>query len=262
MRENVLKILKDYQKEFVLSDKNIVIGNFSRGAGKSFTLLSKVIYEQPKVCFYVSKFPFRLLEEHIKNVRVMINTDDKKYIKQVYMPNPTLFVIEYSDGNKTEIWDYINKNSTRGIIKPNVCDIAVFDEVLPILNIQSRKYISCISTSANLTSLYPSYLLSSTDIITCGVSKLIKDKLSTTERIESHKKNVSVRTFYNEIDILYEYDDMFEDNSMIKLIDEQIKDIMNDFKNTTNDKTIRKRDLLTMVKDLIKIKEDLKNENV
>ncbi|HCL4454991.1 TPA: hypothetical protein N2D10_003014 [Clostridium botulinum] len=137
--------LYDYQRK-VIEDKNsTIIVNWSRGLGKTFIAMCKVLKNKPRRVLYVnpinSFFVYFCLKideikklsnnSNIKNIKTN-KTNDKYY---------TSLRIEYEDGNISEIYWYKNEETRN--LKPHF-DLVIFDESLPynMPNISVNQIIS------------------------------------------------------------------------------------------------------------------------
>ncbi|NFF77325.1 hypothetical protein FCV38_10115 [Clostridium sporogenes] len=137
--------LYDYQKKAVEDENSTVIVNWSRGLGKTFTAMCKVLKDKPKSVLYVSPINsfFVYFCSKIDEIKKLSNNSSIKNIKTNKTNDRyyTSLRIEYEDGNISEIYWY--KNEETRVLKLHF-DLTIFDESLPynIPNISTSQIIS------------------------------------------------------------------------------------------------------------------------
>lgn len=259
MKEKILNIMRDYQKEFIESEEIITIGNYSRQMGKSFALIGKIFYEEPRVCFYISNYlNVNVFERFLKYIIEVFKECGVDLVESVNLSRDLAIVIKYKNGNITHIYDYCKmiKIERRGMNLPSMCDLAVFDEVLPMLNIPSRKYISTLSTNANLQDLFPKYLNKSVKIINYGLKKGIESRAFERLDVANMKNLMSEKNFRREIDILDEYKEVFDCE---QTLEKHFKDCLDDFKKTKLDDVKSRREKILIIKEILNLRKELSN---
>lgn len=137
--------LYDYQKKAVEDENSTVIVNWSRGLGKTFTAMCKVLKDKPKSVLYVSPINsfFVYFCSKIDEIKKLSNNSSIKNIKTNKTNDRyyTSLRIEYEDGNISEIYWYKNEESRN---LKSCFDLIIFDESLPynVPNISGKQVVS------------------------------------------------------------------------------------------------------------------------
>lgn len=257
-RECVLSILKDYQREFVESEKKITIGNFSRRAGKSFTQVAKILYDRPRYCYYVGSYSgwsnFQKLFDEIRRLL------GESLCITTFNSCSNHIIIRYKCDDVVTIYNYakLESDSMRGVKKPDVVDMTIFDDCLPICTIPSRKYISMVSMSQLNSVLYRNKDIK---IIECGLKRLSEDKIFNLKQL-SNFKDINAKSFDREMDILNEFDSIFEkekpEKSLTEILDEQLEETIKELADIpkTSNTTITRMNLVNIIKGLQNLKNN------
>ena len=133
--------IKEYQKEFLEDDSKIVIGNYPRGGGKTFLLVNKILKEKPRKVLFISWTSIQGLksfEEKIKELEQYLYN----YTKDVRIDNNNKIIeINWCDLTQTMVYfksflNIYNKNE--------YYDIIAFNDILPQLDLNAKKYFTSI----------------------------------------------------------------------------------------------------------------------
>ncbi|MBD5589178.1 DEAD/DEAH box helicase family protein [Clostridium botulinum] len=253
--------LYDYQRKVVEDKNSTVIVNWSRGLGKTFTAMCKVLKSRPKRVLYVAPINSFFVyfcskideikklsdDSNIKNIKTN-KTNDKYY---------TSLCVEHEDGNISEIYWYKDEE-TRNL--KSHFDLIIFDESLPynIPNISTSQIIS-------FNSFNNGYKALTRRMFSVNVSV----HETTEEDFKQFNKNVNCNWLKKlRIDDFINYYDEFEIYSIPEIGDinnyiflkESLNKLQNEFSKIPNcNNTVMTREkLLDMI---LKIKYELKKEN-
>lgn len=261
MKEKLLSILKDYQREFVTSESKVTIGNFSRRGGKSTVEIFKVLYDRPRYSYFVTTFNFRASLSYIfKEAMNLLDYNGIRCIER-FTINEDYALIEYTDGTFSKIFNYHKKDSFNfhGYRLPEVMDMVIYDECLPLSDIKCKQAISTVT----LRGISGRYYHNSSDVkvITCGLSTLVKNEMFEKEGIDRIRLACGDKLFRNEIDIEEEYEMIFGEieieKTVDKTIDEQIKETLKELETIPKNRntTDYRRQLITIIRDLKQLKK-------
>lgn len=246
--------LREYQRKFVEDDNRIVMGNISRGGGKTFLLMLKVLYEKPQrvlfIDYYASKF--RIFSDKLKEILSM-EDEIKNKIEYLSIKQNSI-TIRYKDGNQTEIFNYQSEEFKY----ITCCDMALFSDCLPQLDIKAKKYIATFSIPYPIMNIFPNR--KDIGFHTVGIKELCEENILDVDIIKKLKKDIhSDYMFYREIDIFNEYKDIIEIKEFSKtdIIKQQIQELYKEFVNIdkTEKTTIRREKVLQQIMMLEKLKE-------
>lgn len=252
VRDGDMFKLKGFQKKILADESDSIIVNMSRGGGRTFLCLMKMIKEQPKECLYLNGIiP--------KNQSIKRITDKLNYIIENIEHN-TVHLVNKSNDNYIEVL-YKNGQSTKLYFEKEISynkqyDLVLMDNLLLQKDLaEGKKYFSTINISGHI-----SYILGRKDIsiYEVGLKELIENGLyNNDDNIGQSKKYIGQLSFNNEIDILCEYDSIFkndiekENNITYNDLIEKYKKELNKI-NTSKDTTMYRRDLVNIIESLIK----------
>lgn len=266
---NYLEMFKSYQKEFIKSDKNYVIGNFTRGAGKSTSLIGALAYHKPKNVAFVSGLlennMMKIIDSIIRN-STNINMDYNISRIVVNEFSSKSYRIFWDNGDITDIYDLNLESSNRGL-KILKFDMAIYDECLPtIKEISADKHMSVVTLPIPLNICLPDKIIKKCDLVTCGIKKSLDEGMLTLDKLFQFKQHCSDYFFFKEIDIFDEYKSTVKEEVKEKdnasIIDYNIKKLLVDLSKTPTSKIMTIKDITQTVGMLVKIKKDINSQIV
>lgn len=211
-KEILMPKMFNYQKEIVENTlATTIIGNIPRGGGKDYILACKVLYERPKVSFYISmnNNQFRVLQEKFREIfnfekrfknEIELFHEDRNYIK-----------LAFSNGEITEIYNYNTLEYGDKLLSTYV-DMMLYSDCLPQFDIKSKKHISMVSIPyTRISNLYPCRPLK---VYNINLKELIENHLTNKEWLDKHKKDDS-KNFRQEFDLFGEYEEIFKEKDSV-----------------------------------------------
>lgn len=264
MRESVLNkdiMLFDFQREILGDDNRIVISNLNRRMGKSFLLALKVFDERPIECMYYSDMNsgFRIGFSNSISEILEIYPSLKEEIEKLTMTIDYI-KIEFKNGDTTTIHSYSSITRKRDLGNRKF-GLILCDECLPLLNIDSKKYFSVITTKGYIGRLLPRVY--GANIHCYGLKTALENNLIDKKYALEFKQS-DEKIFKRELDILDESDEIFTDselNNAVQIdsnrIDKQLGNLMTEYESISKkENTTRTRnDVLAQIKTLIDIKD-------
>jgi hypothetical protein len=266
--ERIMPRMLDYQKEIVENTSSpTIIGNMSRGGGKDYILACKVLYERPKVSYYISWYgkQFTTLQEKFKEIFNMSKEIENKI--KYFNTDKDKIKIEFNNGDISEIYNYNTLLKQGNILLNSTVDMVLYSNCLPQFDIKSKKHIAMLSISYSwLKNVYPCRDI---EIYNISLQKLIENNLMTKEWLEKYKKNDSKVGFRQEFDLFGEYDEIFSnketDVNNIKFdtgnfYDNQIEELMIEYSETPKNRntTLTRENILQQIHILQEMKRDNK----
>ena len=94
--------MRVYQDKMLNSKKEIVVCNWERGEGKTYSVFRKIIENKNGKYLYISPFSSRILQDYFKEYTYKESNSIK-----LYKSSRERDSIEFNDGNKLEVF-YIN----------------------------------------------------------------------------------------------------------------------------------------------------------
>lgn len=188
-----------YQDKMLNSEKEIVICNWERGDGKTYSIFKKILQDKNGKYLYISKFTFMALQDYFKEY-----VNENNNILSYCNLSKDKTIIEFKNGNTIQVY-YIKPSSEfkgQRNIKIAFCDECYIDKI----------YIDTILKPMDVKQVY---MMFTNDNI---------------EYIDSRKINTEQETMKKCFNIA-KYDktmNTFIDANIIKLIDEFSKVPMNE----------------------------------
>lgn len=190
--------LYDFQREMVDNKDSFILCNWSKGLGKTYTIVNKIIKDKPKYVIVDSLGDLTSYREKLDDI-LHCNSFLFKDIESLSLMNNCI-KIKYKDGSKTTIVTL--KDINRGVIPTEFVDLIVFDGILPYDNgYKSKQVISMITTNnydGKLQKLFPKIVIKE-----YGLSTIKKYNILDNDFI-NHMKENDLNRYYNEIDITSE----------------------------------------------------------
>lgn len=253
--------LREYQKKFILDDNHIVMGNISRNGGKTFLLMLKVLHDRPRKVLFIddNANKFKSFGEKLKEI---LSMEDEIKNKIEYLSiKQNLITIRYKDGDQTEIFNYKNEEFKH----ITYCDMALFNDCLPQLDIKADKYIATFSIPYPIMNIFPNR--KDIGYHTVGIKELCDSQIFNIDLVDRMKKDIdNDYMFYREIDIFNEYkdinnnidEDLFNKKDIIR---QQIQKLYEEFSSIdkTEKTTIRREKVLQQIIMLEKLQEEKYN---
>ncbi|MDP4146638.1 MAG: hypothetical protein Q8936_19540, partial [Bacillota bacterium] len=227
-------------------------------------LACKVLYERPKIGFYMSmnNSQFRVLQEKLREIfnfekrfkdEISFVHEDRKYIKLVF-----------SNGEISEIYNY-NTLKNGDELHSKEIDMVLYSDCLPQFDIRAKKHISMVSIPYTwLAKLYPCRPVK---VYNVNLKQLIENHMTSEEWLSQHKKDDD-KNFRKEFDLFDEYDELIIDNKICEdnkeldfsnFYDMQIQELMEEYTETPKNRntTLTRENILKQ----IKILQDMKMIN-
>lgn len=252
---------KIYQKTIIESENKYVIGNIPRQAGKTFTLVNKVIVDRPKNCIHIGNCGLESgnfiddLCELIKRLKnCSYNINQKASIAKI-------IEVEWEDSTITTIYCENQKETfekDRGFI-----DLVLMDDLLPMgdFPFEFGQCLSMVTLNANLTNLYRGRR--DIDIHTYGLKDVNREGISIGE--DSLRDFLLVpQYFMRELDIcndyFYDYYELKQEGeSLSEWIDKEVVRLRTEFDTLkgSRENTLHRKDLIQMIEQLAMLKQSL-----
>lgn len=250
--------LKEFQKKILADENDKIIVNMSRGGGRTFLCLLKMIKEQPKLCFYINgitpgttsrKVVTRLLKE-FDNFKDEYGLKKDFGIHKINYDIQNYIQINYKNGQETKLY-FDNCDNIR-----NTYDLVLMDNMLLQSDIvKGNKYFSTINISGHIK-----YILGNRKDISIheiGLKELYENNLYNKNDIINSKECLNKLGFNSEIDLFCEYDELFKEENNNKvtyddLIDKFINEL-NEIPSQSNT-TMYRMNLIQMITELRKLK--------
>ena len=247
----------EYQKKIVENDKaKVIVGNFSRCAGKSYTMACKILYDRPNLVLFVanSDSQFNSLQDKFKEIFTLnkeVNSD-----LQVISYSKERIIITFTSGEITNIYNYRQFKKDGHTIKQTP-DLVLYSDYLPVDNISGKQIISIVSMPIN--NLKKFLGLTGVLVVNAGLKELYDNRLMNKECIDELKEGKD-RFFIEDIDLFSEYESIFGEEIISKAewIDNEIEKLMTEFSNVDADKntTMTREKILGMIENLMKLKSN------
>lgn len=257
--KNIPKMF-EYQRKIVENTSaKMIVGNFSRNAGKTYTMACKVLYDRPSLVFFVANndSQFKSLQDKFKEVFSMdrdVNSDIL-HLKE----SKVKMEITFKSGEKTIIYNY-RQFKTDDYMHRKTPNLLLYSDCLPVDNILGEQIISMVSMPVR--DLKRFFGLTGVLVVNAGLKELYENKLMNKERIDELKEGKD-RFFISDIDLFNEYEIIFEKEIEVKInkiewIDKQIEDLMNEFSGIVkNERTTMTREkILGLIENLMKLKSN------
>ena len=248
----------EYQKKIVENDKaKVIVGNFSRCAGKSYTMACKVLYDRPSLVFFVanSDNQFKSLQDKFNEIMAF-----DEYVKSdisciVYLKEK--IKITFTNGEITNIYNY-RQFKTDNYMKRKTPDLVLYSDCLPTDNILGEQIISMVSMPINDLSRF--FACQEVLVVNAGLKELYDNRLMNKECIDDSKAINEIK-FKEDIDLFNEYESIFGEEiklNKVEWIDKQIDELMNEFSGTVkNERTTMTREkILGLIENLMKLKSN------
>lgn len=250
----------EYQRKIVENTSaKMIVGNFSRNTGKSYTMACKILHDRPSLVFFVanSDSQFKSLQEKFKEVFSMdrdVNSDILYFGE-----SKAKIEITFKSGEKTIIYNY-RQFKTDDSMHRKIPNLLLYSDCLPVDNIRGEQIISMVTMPVR--DLKRFFGLTGVLVVNAGLKELYENKLMNKECIDELKEGKS-RFFIEDIDLFNEYETIFEKEIEIKVnkiewIDKQIEDLMNEFSGIAkNERTTMTREkILGLIENLMKLKSN------
>ena len=192
----------DYQRAVqIKSGRDTLICNWTRGLGKTFTIMSLMIEQKPKDVLY-----FKSENDYLKTLKDKYNEliycfpDIKNSIKNIVMKNDKL-EITYNNGEKTFIYNWYTLPLGHGIKK---FDYLIFDGLLPssLKYINAERTISFVTTNNYNHHLEKLFSNKTVNILNEDYKTGINCGIFTDSFIDNIKQNISIEDWYEQYDLL------------------------------------------------------------
>lgn len=255
--KNMPTMFEYHRKIVENTSAKMIVGNFSRGAGKSYVMACKVLYDRPSLVFFVANndSQFKSLQDKFKEVFSMdrdVNSDILYFGE-----SKAKIEITFKSGEKTIIYNY-RQFKTDDYIQRKIPNLLLYSDCLPVDNILGEQIISMVSIPVR--DLKRFFGLTGVLVVNAGLKELYENKFMDKECIDELREGRD-RFFGEDIDLFNEYEMIFGKEIETKLnkiewIDKQIEDLMNEFGGIVkNEKTTMTREkVLGLIENLIKIK--------
>lgn len=247
MSERVMPKMFKFQEDIVRNTwSKTIIGNFSRGLGKNYTIACKILYERPKKVMFVdgSTRQFLLLSEKFDEI-LRENGHINNLIKSI-IRRDDMIKINFINGDDVHIYNYLK------ISQVDTYDMVIYNDILPNEHIESNRYLCMVSM--NYKDLRNSFDCYRVALYEAGIKVGLENNLIDENFIKEVKEDDNY--FKNELDILNEYDSLFKYDNFY---DEQIKELMIEYASTP------KKENTTMTRDKIlqqiKMLKDMKRDS-
>lgn len=246
-----LKLLP-FQEEVVNDNESeIIIANFSRQLGKTFTLAMKVMKNKPNSVLFIGANTggsFRIFSDKIQEL--CKSNEGIRHVALLF----NKIIIEFSSGEITTILNDCEVN--RGRKEYGNLDLILYSDVLPFVNkYKAKQHISTVSM--NQRSLAGT-ISKGIKVVCAGLGDMKILGWYDEEHLKKTKEKYP-DIFINEIDILNEYNLLFNNEKEVKYdsswIDIEINKLMQEFSNVPqSDRTTMTREkILGMILELKKL---------
>ena len=248
----------EYQRKIVENtNAKMIVGNFSRNAGKSYTMACKILHNRPSLVFFVanSDSQFKSLQEKFREIFSMDREVNSEL--QCISHSNEKTTITFINGEIVNIYNY-RKFKTDDYMHRKTPNLLLYSDCLPMDNILGEQIISMVSMPVR--DLKRFFGLTGVLVVNAGLKELYENKLMNKECIDELREGKD-RFFGEDIDLFNEYEMIFGKEIETKLnkiewIDKQIEDLMNEFGGIAkNERTTMTREkVLGLIENLIKIK--------
>lgn len=248
-RKNMPKMF-DYQRRIVENEvAKIIIGNFSRNTGKTYTMACKILYDRPNLVFFVvnSDIGFISLQDKFKEI-FTLNKEVYSEIENIIMDKNKIKII-FTNGEIVNIYNY-RQFKTDDCIKRKIPDLLLYSDCLPINNIKAKQIISMVTMPIEDITQY--FTCQSILVINVGLKDIVENKLIIKGIIDK-QRTYNVEMFKQEIDIFNEYEEIFkneeDDNKYIDWLNKEIDKLQIEFSNIQHKEntTMTREKLLNMI---------------
>lgn len=200
-------ILKEWQSDIVRDESKIIMANISRGGSKSFILANKVIYEKPETALYINCNSNGLRHFRDCFIEIFQLDDEIKDSLSYWFDSEKLF-IKFKTGETTTIYD--RKSAPQDI----EIEIALFDDGLPELDVNAKKYVSAFTIKYPIMNLFNCRKDISYHVI--GIKKLEESGYLTKKQIQDTRARLGELNFDKWFDLCNEYKEMFKEDKPIR----------------------------------------------
>ena len=115
-----------YQEKMLNSEKEIVVCNWERGEGKTYSIFRKIMENKNGKYLYVSPFSGRTLQDYFKELCLAETENIKNFSNSKEFTK-----IEYKNGDKLEVYYSLFNSDNNNIIGKRNIGMAFYDECYP-----------------------------------------------------------------------------------------------------------------------------------
>lgn len=252
---------KRYQKKIIESENKYVIGNIPRQAGKTFTLVNKVIVDRPKNCIHIGNCG--LEHENFINDLCELIKGLKKCSYNISQKTPTTKTIEVEWEDATITTIYCENQKETSEKDRDFIDLVLMDDLLPMgdFPFEFGQCLSIVTLNAYLDNFYQDR--GDIDIHTYGLKDVNREGVSIGE--DSLRDFLCMpQYFMREFDIcndyFYDYYELKQEGkSLSEWIDKEVVRLRTEFDTLkgSRENTLHRKDLIQMIEQLAMLKQSL-----